>query len=97
MSNVSALILKCLQFVRFIFTAKKFYLMGAPGTFRAENANALKDEFNKQCKSGNDWRTIHTGEILKRTAEKKTELGNKIKASLIANQYGKLFYYNSIF
>jgi len=30
---------------------------------------------------------IHTGELLKRTSEKKTELGNKIKACMIANQY----------
>jgi adenylate kinase len=68
-------------------TPKKFFLMGAPGTFRAENANALKDEFNKQSKKGDDWRAIHTGELLKRTAEKKTELGNKIKSSMVANQY----------
>jgi hypothetical protein len=64
--------------------------MGAPGTCRAENANALKEEFNKQSKKGDDWRVIHTGELLKRTSEKKTELGNKIKSSLVANQYGKL-------
>jgi len=76
----------------FNFSAKKFFLMGAPGTFRAENANALKDELNKSCKGGDDWRVIHTGELLKRTSEKKTELGNKIKASMLANQYGKLLF-----
>ena len=63
--------------------------MGAPGTMRAENANAIKDELNKQTPKGDEWRVIHTGELLKRTAEKKTELGNKIKANMIANQYGK--------
>jgi hypothetical protein len=71
--------------------AKKFFLMGAPGTMRAENANAIKDDLNKLTKKGDEWRVIHTGELLKRTSEKKTELGNKIKACMIANQYGKLF------
>ena len=70
--------------------------MGAPGTMRAENANAIKDELNKQTQKGDEWRVIHTGELLKRTAEKKTELGNKIKACMIANQYGKFIFRNMI-
>jgi len=61
--------------------------MGAPGTKREENANAIKDDLNKMTKKGDEWRVIHTGELLKRTSEKKTELGNKIKACMIANQY----------
>jgi tripartite-type tricarboxylate transporter receptor subunit TctC len=69
--------------VEFYPLSRSFF---ASGALRAENANALKDEFNKQSKKGDDWRAIHTGELLKRTAEKKTELGNKIKSSMVANQ-----------
>jgi len=48
-------------------TVKRFFLMGPPGSFRLENANYLKEQFT--------WKVIHTGEILRQQAEKKTPLG----------------------
>lgn len=58
--------------------------MGPPGSFRAENANALKEQFS--------WKVIHTGELLKQQAEKKnTDIGKAISESFKSYQYGKLF------
>ena len=55
--------------------------MGPPGSFRMEYANYLKEQFT--------WKAIHTGELLKQQAEKKTDLGKKISDSLKSYQYGK--------
>ena len=57
--------------------------MGPPGAFRAENANALKEQFS--------WKVIHTGELLKAQVEKKTEVGKLINESFKSYQYGKYF------
>ena len=44
--------------------------MGPPGSFRAENAKALGEQFS--------WKEIHTGEILKHQVNAKTEVGKLI-------------------
>lgn len=49
---------------------KRFFLMGPPGSFRAENAKALGEQFS--------WKEIHTGEILKQQVNAKTEVGKLI-------------------
>lgn len=55
--------------------------MGPPGAFRVENANALKETFS--------WKVIHTGELLKQQADKKTDVGKLIQDSFKSYQYGK--------
>jgi len=58
---------------------KRFFLMGPPGAFRLENANALKEQFS--------WKVIHTGDLLKSQAEKKTDVGKLISESFKSYQY----------
>ena len=44
--------------------------MGPPGSFRQENAAFIGDQFG--------WKTITTGDLLRKEVKKKSETGKKI-------------------
>jgi adenylate kinase family enzyme len=52
------------------FSVRKIFLMGAPGSFRNENALFLAENFG--------WRCISTGDLLKKEVMKKSSVGLKI-------------------
>ena len=64
-----------------MFSAKRVFLMGPPGSFRQENATFIADQFG--------WKCITTGDLLRKEVAKKTETGKKVQEAFQAFQYGK--------
>jgi len=55
--------------------------MGAPGTFRKENATFISEHFG--------WKCIDAGELLRKEVNKKTEVGKKIQDAFKGYRFGK--------